>query len=229
MASTLSEKLEAAFFGKLNPEFRDQLLSVTFEQNWPTNVVAICAGQKPTLLFTLVEGRALVFRQVGGRQMSMRVAQAPAVIQLANVLTRSPYSWSVKSLADTTVAVTPADALHSLTASEPSVAGVMIGELARSTQSSEADLFNQRFLRSPHRLARWILQQADELEHRNSFHLGCEMHVLASLLGMTPENLGRSFALLEKKGATCSGRLVVVTDRPRLKRFAEQGMSPGLG
>ena len=48
-----------------------------------------------------------------------------------------------------------------------------------------------------------------------------DKRTLASRLGMTPENLSRNFALLEKFGVKSSGRDIVIEDTPALKRFAK--------
>ena len=51
-----------------------------------------------------------------------------------------------------------------------------------------------------------------------------EMHfdkrTLASHLGMTPENLSRSFSLLKKYGVRNLGRDIVIDDPSALKQFA---------
>jgi CRP/FNR family transcriptional activator FtrB len=48
-----------------------------------------------------------------------------------------------------------------------------------------------------------------------------EKRLLASLLGMTPENLSRSIAALAAHGVTSEGRALVIQDREKLRRLAQ--------
>jgi CRP-like cAMP-binding protein len=66
---------------------------------------------------------------------------------------------------------------------------------------------------APQRVARWLLDEADHLPH-------VQRHVLASLLGMTPETLSRALARLRDDGAIeLTRQLVAIRDRPRLQRL----------
>ena len=50
--------------------------------------------------------------------------------------------------------------------------------------------------------------------------LKAEKRLLASLLGMTPENLSRGFGLLAAHGIEVSGAQVTITDRPALEAYS---------
>jgi len=64
------------------------------------------------------------------------------------------------------------------------------------------------------RVARWLLDEADHTPQ-------VQRHVLAALLGMTPETLSRALARLRDDGAIeLTRRLVEIRDRPRLERRA---------
>jgi CRP/FNR family transcriptional activator FtrB len=49
-----------------------------------------------------------------------------------------------------------------------------------------------------------------------------EKRLLASLLGMTPENLSRSFAALAAHGVMTQRRAIVIKDREKLQRLANE-------
>ena len=70
------------------------------------------------------------------------------------------------------------------------------------------------------RLANWILR-ASAQDHRRNIEMEFDKRTLASLLGMTPENLSRNFALLTNHGVKGSGRKIVVEDESALKQFAK--------
>jgi CRP-like cAMP-binding protein len=66
---------------------------------------------------------------------------------------------------------------------------------------------------APQRVARWLLDEADRAPR-------VQRHVLASLLGMTPETLSRALARLRDEGAIeLTRQLVAIRDRARLERL----------
>ena len=53
-----------------------------------------------------------------------------------------------------------------------------------------------------------------------TFTLPVEKRLIASYLGMTPENLSRALKLLEADGVTVRGAVVTVTDHDKLAALA---------
>ena len=70
------------------------------------------------------------------------------------------------------------------------------------------------------RLANWILR-ANAREHGRNIELEFDKRTLASLLGMTPENLSRNLALLASHGVKTLGRDIIVEDERALVQFAK--------
>ena len=70
------------------------------------------------------------------------------------------------------------------------------------------------------RLANWILAHNEQLGAPGSFKLPIEKRALASLLGMRPENLSRSFGELADLGVTVDGAKVTIRDMAALTKFA---------
>lgn len=81
------------------------------------------------------------------------------------------------------------------------------------------ELKNQKLRSGAERLAAWLLGQS-AAANATSFTIPFEKRVLASLLGMTPENLSRAFATLATYGVTTSGRSVSLEDVPGLRGLA---------
>jgi CRP/FNR family transcriptional activator FtrB len=57
-------------------------------------------------------------------------------------------------------------------------------------------------------------------EAQEQFTLAIEKRRIASLLGMTPENLSRAFAGLKAHGIDVDGQTVTVTDVDKLRKYA---------
>ena len=81
---------------------------------------------------------------------------------------------------------------------------------------------NEKLRTSVERLAAWIIQtcKADG-GNQASLELRFNKRILASRLGMAPENLSRNLALLERYGVHNAGRDIMVEDVRRLAEFAK--------
>jgi CRP/FNR family transcriptional activator FtrB len=80
---------------------------------------------------------------------------------------------------------------------------------------------------SAERLGNLILQQDQRQGGTGHVHLKAEKRVLASLLGMTPENISRAFAVLGGHGITVNGTQVTITNRAALEAFSRPDPVPG--
>lgn len=71
------------------------------------------------------------------------------------------------------------------------------------------------------RLANCLLRLRREHGSAKSFTLPVEKRTLASLLGMTPENLSRAFAALESHGILVDGATIRIERIELLDRYAK--------
>ena len=71
------------------------------------------------------------------------------------------------------------------------------------------------------RLANWILQVNKYQGQHNHIEINFDKRTLASRLGMTPENLSRSFAMLTKHGVRNEGRTITIEDPSALMSVAK--------
>jgi Crp-like helix-turn-helix domain len=58
--------------------------------------------------------------------------------------------------------------------------------------------------------------------HNGRLTLPFEKRLLASILGMTPENLSRGFATLAAHGLKTEGQVIVISDRQKLQHLARE-------
>jgi CRP/FNR family transcriptional activator FtrB len=92
-------------------------------------------------------------------------------------------------------------------------------ELALAYRDLVLALADMKLRQSAERLGNLLLQQAPSGCARQGA-IGTEKRLLASLLGMTPENLSRAFAVLGQHGVGANGTTAIITDRVALSPFA---------
>ncbi len=71
------------------------------------------------------------------------------------------------------------------------------------------------------RLANYLLKLQKKLGGKSSFALNVEKRRLASILGMTPENLSRAIKALRPYGVVIEGQIVNITKPDDLKGLAK--------
>ena len=93
-------------------------------------------------------------------------------------------------------------------------------ELALAYRDMVRALTDMKLRQSAERLGNLVLQQERRQGGKGTVRLRAEKRLVASLLGMTPENLSRAFAVLGQHGLEVDGALVRITDGAALKHFA---------
>ena len=96
----------------------------------------------------------------------------------------------------------------------------IVNELAERYRRVVRVLKDQKLRTGLERLANWILEEDRFQGGRGRFTLPHDKRTLSSRLGMTPENLSRTFAILSQSGVSGTGREIAITDRDALKSMA---------
>ena len=93
-------------------------------------------------------------------------------------------------------------------------------ELALAYRDMVRALTDMKLRQSAERLANLLLQQDKRQGGNGVVRLRAEKRLIASLLGMTPENLSRAFGALAAHGLEVEGSQARITDRAALEAFA---------
>ena len=113
-----------------------------------------------------------------------------------------------------------ADAVRNAFDADAAFARAIVCELSRGFRRVLAELKNQKLRTSTERLADWLLRANAQLGDTGRFTLPSDKRTLASLLGMTPENLSRSLKTLSERGVVVHGRDILLKDPAGLARIA---------
>ncbi len=122
---------------------------------------------------------------------------------------------------DTSMATVRPISTFILAATISNFARAIVTELAqcyRSVIKAQKDL---KLRTSLERLANYLLRQQRHAGGGAAFELDFEKRRLASVLGMTPENLSRAFKGLQPYGVTVTGTRISIDNQADLERFAK--------
>jgi CRP/FNR family transcriptional activator FtrB len=196
------------------------LMNAAFLQAFPPRVQLIREGEPADFLHVLVEGAVEQFAAHNGRETTIEVLVPTTTFILAAVIRDEVYLKSARTLADSRILMIPAAAVRDVFGRDSAFARAVVAELASRYRSIVRTLKNQKLRTATERLANWILATDALSGATGRIALEFEKRLLASLLGMTPENLSRSFAALKTHGVESEGRDIVINDREKLRRLA---------
>jgi len=209
---------------KLFRDVRDdsfaELIAAGFLQRFPPGVTLIHENEPADFLHVVIEGLVEMYAASGGRETTIDLVRPVGVFILAAVLNDQVYLQSARTLEKARILMVPAARVRSTMMSDPDFMQAVVIELARDYRRSIKDLKNQKLRTGAERLANWILRCEAEQGGVAPIEIICEKRVLASRLGMTPENLSRAFATLRAHGVAVKGSRIELTQPNFLARFA---------
>jgi CRP/FNR family transcriptional activator FtrB len=201
------------------PHF-EELMNAAFLQRFPQGVRLISEGDLPDFLHIVVDGSVELFGTHDGHECTIEILEPVTTFILAAVIRDDVYLKSARSLTAAQILMIPAETVRSVFGRDAAFARAIVNELAERYRGIVRALKNEKLRTSAQRLANWILSAETQQGGRRQIDLKFDKRVLASSLGMTPENLSRNLAQLSKYGVRSSGRDIVIENRPALERFA---------
>lgn len=205
---------------------RERIFSGSFLQVFPPQLTLFELGQHPDFLHVLVDGLVELYAHSAGRDTTMRIVEPVTSFILAAVVTDQPYLMSARTLAPSRILLVPAALIRELVKDDPALMQATMRELAHAYRDMVRALTDMKLRQSAERLGNLILRQERRQGGTDRVRLKAEKRLLASLLGMTPENLSRAFGVLAGHGIAVSGAQVTITDRAALEAFSRPDPVP---
>lgn len=209
------------------PLFRD-MLQANFEalmhggyaQSFPAGLELVRQGDPADFLHVVLEGSVELYAQWGGRECTMAMVRPVGTFILAACIRDAPYLMSARTLERTRVVLIPSSDLRAVFRRDPDFAVSVINELAGCYRAVVRHAKGLKLRNSRERIASYLLHQSMQAGNVPSYILPVEKRLLASYLGMTPENLSRALKTLEEDGVKIDGARVIITDRAKLAAIA---------
>lgn len=208
-------------FHDMTPVNFDKLTEAALLQRFPARVELIHEGALPDFLHVVVEGSVELYAQHAGRETTLDILRPITTFILAAVIRDEPYLKSARTITEARILMIPAEALRDTFSRDAAFARAIVNELAARYRSVVRALKNEKQRTSCERLANWILKTDAQQGGSGRVTFEYDKRTLASLLGMTPENLSRSFSQLKKYGVRSTNRGLAIEDRDVLRSYAQ--------
>lgn len=173
------------------------------------------------VLHVLVEGTVELYGSHEGQCATIDVKEPVTAINLAGIVRSAAPVELVRTVTAARTLAIPAETIRELVRRDPNFSLAVAAEIADGYRDIMRLLMNEKLRTSVERLAAWIVQTCRINGNQASVELKFNKRILASRLGMAPENLSRNLALLERYGVRNAGRDIMVDDLRRLQAFAK--------
>jgi CRP/FNR family transcriptional regulator, transcriptional activator FtrB len=220
----LPEVRHLALFREMEKANFDELLGRSYMQSFPAGLEMIRQGDPADFLHVMLEGTVELYAKWDGRECTMAVVRPVSTFILAASIKDAPYLMSARTLERSRIVLIPSGELRAIFRRDAEFAVSVINELAACYRSIVRNTKGLKLRNSRERVASYFLRQSRLLDDAPSYRLPVEKRLLASYLGMTPENLSRTLKALESHGVKVDGMRVIITDRAKLTELAQPDM-----
>lgn len=208
-------------FQNLDPTTFAQLMNDADLRSVARGVQLVAEGEVADSLHILIEGSVELEAGWNERHSTLALLRPLATIALASVVLEAPALMNARTITRCKVLTMPGAALRYAARRDTTLAYGLAEELSGCYSSVVRALKNNKLRGAQDRLSNYLLAQQTRQGGQMVFKLPCQKRILASLLGMTPENLSRAFASLAVHGVTVNGAVVTLARRSALSRLAK--------
>ncbi|MGB0959850.1 MAG: cyclic nucleotide-binding domain-containing protein [Halocynthiibacter sp.] len=217
----LDEIKKLSLFTDIDSSTFENLMRGAYVQNFPPGVELITEGEDCDFFHILVEGTVELFAGWNTRETTMAVLRPISTFILAAAVRDAPCLMSARTLEKSRIIMIPSEDVMDAFDEDSTFAKALVVELAQCYRGVIKSTKNMKLRTSVERLANYILKEQAKENGAAEFHLKIEKRKLASLLGMTPENLSRAIKTLKPYGVEFQNTLIILTDEKALKTLAK--------
>jgi len=211
---------DLAFFQSANDEIFSQAVSGAFLQRFPAGTTLLMEGDTVDFLYVLLDGSVELGAGWKSRDTTLAVLRPVSTFILAAVVLDSDALMSAVTLERSELLMIPGESLRRAMQEDPVFGFAISQELSGCYRGLVRSIKNHKLRDSTERLANYLLTQRARQGSEDVIKLPHEKRVLASLLGMTPENLSRAFSKLSAQGVSVEGASVKFGKVQALERLA---------
>lgn len=219
--SDLDRARALPLFSGASPETFRAVTSGAFLQKFPSGTTLLLEGDPVDFLYVLLDGIVELQGTWNDKETTLAVLRPVSTFILAAVVLDAPALMSARTIERSEILMLSGESLRRAMREDAQFATAAAQELAGCYRGLVRAIKNQKLRGGAERLANYLLAQRMRASGATTVTLPHEKRILASLLGMTPENLSRAFASLADVGVVVNGPQVSITRPEALERLAK--------
>lgn len=222
MRSTDLERIRAlTLFSGMSDEAFSAVTAGAYMQNFPAGTTLLYEGDPVDFLYIVMEGAVELQGTWNDKESTLAILRPISTFILAAVVLDANGLMSARTLERSQILMLPAETFRRVMMENAPFAMTVAREVSGCYRGLVRSIKNQKLRNGAERLANYLITQQVRQGGSQSITLPHEKRTLASLLGMTPENLSRAFATLADYGVEVNGPEVTITRPVPLKRLAK--------
>lgn len=219
--SHIADIRQLHLFAEMSDESFQALMRGSYVQTFPPQIELITEGEPSDFFHIVLSGTVELYSSWNHRETVMETVRPISTFILAATIRDARYLMSARTLEKSRVTLIPSEDVRAVFERDVNFARAIIDELALRYRSVVKSTKELKLRTSLERLANYLLREQRRQGDATSFDLPMDKRRLASLLGMTPENLSRAFKNLKGYGVNVSGARIDIRDQADLERFAK--------
>lgn len=199
----------------------DRLVAAARVETVPAQCELFHEGEPADFLHVVLEGCVELYARWNERETVMEMVRPPGAFVLAAVIRDALYLKSCRTHQRSTLLLIQAPDVRAAFRDDDAFARAVACDLAGSYREMVKQQKDLKLRTAVERLANSLLTLDCEQGGKGCIGLPYDKRMLASLLGMTPENLSRAFNTLRPYGVEVDGARITLTDMKSLERLAK--------
>lgn len=199
----------------------EALMQAAYLQRFPPQVQLITEGESADFLHVVIEGCVELYATSNNRETTMALVRPISTFILAAVVKDALHLMSARTIDKSKILMIPAENIRELFMQDAGFARAIVVELASCYRSVVKAHKNQKLRTSVERLANYLIRLEARQGGNGKTTLPYDKRMIASLLGMTPENLSRAFGTLSGYGVEVKGAQITLSKIDDLKTLAK--------
>jgi CRP/FNR family transcriptional activator FtrB len=167
---------------------------------YPAGTLLLKQGQKGDVLMFLVSGAVHIRCQLGARSTTLAILREPSLFSLGAIIEKTGAMADAFALDPVQVISVDGVVVRDLMLANALFAANVAIQLSRNVKGFVQSVVEQKLLTGPKRLANFLAHEFERQGQAAEIELPYQRQVIASFLGMTPENLSRAFDVLQRHG-----------------------------
>lgn len=220
-SSDLPQVRSLQLFESMDEANFETLMQAAYLQTFPTQLELIQEGDPADFLYIVIEGCVELFARSNGREATMSLIRPVSTFILAAVLKDAVYLMSARTCQKSKILLIPSENVRETFQKDEAFARAIVQELASCYRGVVREHKDLKLRTAVERLANRLLRYHHDQGASGLLQLPYDKRTIASLLGMTPENLSRAFNTLKPYGVEVDGSVVKLNDTKALETLAK--------
>jgi CRP/FNR family transcriptional activator FtrB len=208
------------FLAKLSRSTKDALLERSTLLEVAAGKEVLIEGHLPTHLMIALDGPVEMFARSRNKRTTIALNPTGTPFILAAVVMNAACLMSARTISEGRILCVPAVRFREVLHSNTELAVLTAEELSRGFRTMVRQVRWQKLRSAKLRLATYLLQECEPISGPVEIVLKIPKRLLASMLGLEPESLSRTFADLGQAGVQVSGDVITIKDVGVLRAIA---------